>query len=469
MNRRLWSKQALMLVTLLFAAPGIAWCQQPQANYPPSLTQPTSIIRPVPPTAAEPRNGSGSLPDVAPARPDVVQPDLQALLSPSEGVLVETQDGRTVLSQSADITFNPASAVKLATALAALATYGPGYRFDTGVWTNGTFDAASGTIKGDLILSGRDPSFHFEHAIDVARELNKLGVRTVTGDLIVPPKFTMNFDASSQRSGDQFYDTLDATRRPAAATRAWNEEQALLRNGSAVTTSVPSVAVMGAVYVDAVPQRSKILLVHRSSRIVDILKVLLCYSNNFMAERVGDTVGGPEGVRRVAITNAGVSPSEISLSSTSGLGVNRVTPRAMLKVYRALAAVLEKSQLSMADILPVAGIDPGTLQKRYVDFKSRGSVIAKTGTLTHTDGGASALVGQMKAADGSTLLFAIFNRGGNIWRSRQSQDALVTQIQALRGGPSPFDYRPATLQLRLADTVMNSVQNRANEYEPTSN
>jgi D-alanyl-D-alanine carboxypeptidase/D-alanyl-D-alanine-endopeptidase (penicillin-binding protein 4) len=123
----------------------------------------------------------------------------------------------------------------------------------------------------------------------------------------------------------------------------------------------------------------------------------------------------------------------------------------------------------MANILPVAGIDPGTLQKRYVDFKSRGSVIAKTGTLTHTDGGASALVGQMKAADGSTLLFAIFNRGGNIWRSRQSQDTLVTQIQALRGGPSPFDYRPATLQLRLADTVMNSVQNRANEYEPTSN
>jgi hypothetical protein len=75
----------------------------------------------------------------------------------------------------------------------------------------------------------------------------------------------------------------------------------------------------------------------------------------------------------------------------------------------------------------------------------------------------------MKAADGATLLFAIFNRGGNIWRSRRSQDALVSQIQALRGGPSPFNYRPATLQLRLADTVMNSIQKRADEYESTAN
>jgi D-alanyl-D-alanine carboxypeptidase/D-alanyl-D-alanine-endopeptidase (penicillin-binding protein 4) len=386
------------------------------------------------------------------------------MLFASEGVLIETLDGKTVLSQSVDTGFNPASAVKLATALAALKTFGPEHRFDTALWTNGTFDNSTGTINGNLIISGRDPSFHYEHAIDMAKELNRLGIRTVTGDLIVPPKFTMNFDWSAQRSGEQFYDSLDVTRRPAAATKAWAAEQGLL-NPSAVTEPVPSVAVMGAVYVDSVPTGAKMLLVHRSSKLTDILKVLLCYSNNFMAERVGDSVGGPEAVRRIAITEAGVQPAEISLSSTSGLGVNRLTPRSMLKIYRTLSAVLGKNNLTTADILPVAGVDPGTLQKRYTDYRSRGSVIGKTGTLTHTDGGASALVGQMRTANGETLLFAIFDRGGNIWRSRTHQDELVSMVQSLRGGPQAFPYQAPSLAVRLADTQMNATQMRAGEFE----
>ena len=39
--------------------------------------------------------------------------------------------------------------------------------------------------------------------------------------------------------------------------------------------------------------------------------------------------------------------------------------------------------------MPVAGVDPGTLEDRYTDALTRGSVVAKTGTLISTDGGAS--------------------------------------------------------------------------------
>src|SRR4028119_259288 len=119
-------------------------------------------------------------------------PDIPNLLAPqpaptpvfyTQGVLVETLDGRVVMEQAANQQYNPASVVKLATALDALQTFGPNYRFSTVVWTNGTFDQATGTITGDLIISGRDPSFHYEHAVAISRELNRLGVRTVTGDL----------------------------------------------------------------------------------------------------------------------------------------------------------------------------------------------------------------------------------------------------------------------------------------------
>jgi D-alanyl-D-alanine carboxypeptidase/D-alanyl-D-alanine-endopeptidase (penicillin-binding protein 4) len=382
------------------------------------------------------------------------------------GVLVETLDGQALMTESADQAYNPASAVKLATALAALRTFGVDHRFTTGVWTTGTFDRATGTINGDLIISGRDPSFHYEHAVMLARELNRAGVRKVTGDLIVAPRFTMNFDWSAQHSGDMLYDTLDTARRPAAAVRAWTDERMALGDREALQ-SVPSVAVMGAVYVDSVPSDARMLLVHRSSKLVDVLKVLLCYSNNFMAERIGDTMGGADGVRRFLINELKLSPAQVQLASTSGLGVNRVTPRAMMKIFRALREELAKNKLTPSDIMPVAGIDPGTLQKRYTLGPSRGSVIAKTGTLIRTDGGASALVGQMHTRTGETLLFVIFNQRGNVLRFRENQDALVWQMQSLRGGPSPFDYRPLTLAMRLADTLQDSTMPaRKDEYEP---
>src|SRR2546421_8473363 len=164
------------------------------------------------------------------------------------GMLVETTDGQVVREYGADEQFNPASTVKLATALDALHTLGPDHRFTTAVWTTGTFDAQTATITGDLIISGRDPSFHYEHAIMLARELNRLGIRTVTGDLIVAPMFTMNYSWSARASGDNLYDTLDATRRPETAARAWIEERNALNDRESLLTT-PRVAVMGAVYV----------------------------------------------------------------------------------------------------------------------------------------------------------------------------------------------------------------------------
>src|SRR5207253_8785808 len=171
--------------------------------------------------------------------------------------------------------------------------------------------------------------------------------------------------------------------------------------------SVPSVLIMGEVLVGAAPAGAQPLVTHKSSKLVDVLKAMLCYSNNFMAERIGETLGGPEAVRTVLSGKLGINPDGIFLSSTSGLGVNRVTPRAMMKVLRALRAELQKNKLSLADILPVAGIDPGTLEDRYTDAAARGSVIAKTGTLVRTDGGASSLVGQMKTKSGRVVLFVI--------------------------------------------------------------
>ena len=380
-----------------------------------------------------------------------------------QGVLIETLDGRIVSAQEVDQPLNPASAVKLATALVALRTFGPNHRFTTGFWTDGSLDKATGQVQGNLYVTGRDPSFHYEHAVMIARELNNMGIRSVTGDLVVSTGFTMNFSSSALRSGEAFYDTLDSTLRSGEATRSWIYERTTLGDQLSLQ-SVPTVAIMGNVVVGSAAPSAKLLLTHKSSKLSNILKVLLCYSNNFMAERIGDSLGGTQSVTRQLTTLFGVPEAEVRLASLSGLGVNRVTPRAMMKIFRALRAELQKNNMTPADIMPVAGIDPGTMEDRFTGPAWQGSVIAKTGTLIRTDSGASALVGQMRTAKGETLLFVILNQRGSVSRFRDNQDYLVMLVQNSRGGPKPFNYKPVALTMKLSDT--KSTSGSMDEFEP---
>src|ERR1043166_1258994 len=382
-----------------------------------------------------------------------------------QGVLIETLGGQIVSSQNENEQFNPASTMKLATALMALKTLGPDHRFATAVWADGQLEKTTGTLTGNLYISGRDPSFHYEHAILIARELNALGIRQVSGDLFVAPGFIMNFNASAMRSGEQFHDTLDATRRAAAAVQAWNCERTLLNDTDGLQ-NVPSVAVTGKVGVAPVAPGAKLLLTQKSSRLVDILKVLLCYSNNFMAERIGETLGGPDSVQQQLTAALNLAPDDLKISRLSGLGANRISPRVMMKIYRALVAELESHGLAPSAILPVAGIDPGTLEDRFTGPAWRGSVIAKTGTLLRTGGGASSLVGQMRTAGGETLFFVIMNQRGSITRFRENQDYLVMLAQNSRGGPKAFDYKPSLLTMHLSNT--ESVVSGSEEFEPES-
>ena len=380
-----------------------------------------------------------------------------------QGVLVETLDGQVVASQAEDDQFNPASTLKLATALMALKTLGPDHRFATAVWTDGQLDKATGAVNGNLYISGRDPSFHYEHAILLARELNTLGIKQITGALFVAPGFTMNFSASAKRSGEQLHETLDATLRQAVAVQAWNYERTLLHDQASLE-NIPSVAVAGGVEVAAVAPGAKLIVTQKSSKLVDILKVLLCYSNNFMADRIGETLGGPESVKQQLITELQLAPDDLRILTLSGLGANRISPRVMMKIYRGLLGELQKHGLTPSAILPVAGIDPGTLEDRFRSTAWRGSVIAKTGTLMRTDGGASALVGQLRAANGETLLFVIMNERGSVVRFRENQDYLVMLVQNTRGGPKAFDYKPSLLMMQLSNT--ESVLSGSDEFEP---
>ena len=70
--------------------------------------------------------------------------------------------------------------------------------------TDGVIDKTTATLNGNLYISGRDPMFNFEHGVAIADALNKLGIRSVTGDLIVTDSFVMSYGESHAAFGTGF-------------------------------------------------------------------------------------------------------------------------------------------------------------------------------------------------------------------------------------------------------------------------
>lgn len=382
---------------------------------------------------------------------DTVNVGLDAVEIPGySGVLIETLDGKVVKESYSNYAFNPASNVKVATSYAVLKTFGPDYRFPTSVWTDGQIDRFNGVLIGNLYISGRDPIFNYEHAVAIANELNIIGVRQITGDLIVTDNFTMNFTPSAQRSGATLLTTMNAARRSAAANTAWQNHLVNSKKFAEVK-GVPSITFNGNVYVQTLPTNVRLMFSHESAPMREIVKVMMCYSNNFLSERLGDMLGGAFAVARIVQINAQVPPQEFVLQTSSGLGINRVTPKAMMKLLRVLRDDLAKYKMSYADIMPVAGIDKGTLANRFNEVFARGSVVGKTGTLGNTDGGVSSLSGEINTRKGK-LLFVIFNQRGNVARFRSFQNSYVSLVQGYHGGPQAMKYDAVALDARLAKT-----------------
>ncbi|MET0753504.1 MAG: D-alanyl-D-alanine carboxypeptidase, partial [Pyrinomonadaceae bacterium] len=375
------------------------------------------------------------------------------------GILVESPEGNIVLESNSTLTFNPASNVKIATAYAVLKTFGPNYRFQTGVWTDGSFDAATGTLYGNLYVSGRDPMFNLEHGVALSHELNRMGIRNVTGDLVVTDNFVMNYSASAQKAVSTLQSSIDSSKRSAATMRAW---QSYLTNSGKFNqvTTVPSVALAGGVYVQSIPTNAKLLFAHESAPMREIVKAVMCYSNNYLAERLGDMLGGSYAVAKIVQTSTGVQPSEFFLATSSGLGINRVSPQAMMKLLRTFQKELAKNKMNFTDVMPVAGMDAGTLEGRFDDAFDRGSVVGKTGTLGNTDAGVSALSGEMNTRRGK-FLFVIFNQRGSVPRFRSFQNSLVSLIQGQLGGALPMAYNPISLDVRLASSRITYPDARA--------
>ena len=107
------------------------------------------------------------------------------------GVVVrDLTNDSIVVAVNADAPMNPASVQKLITCAAAFELLGPTYAFNTRVYTDGRFQADSGTISGNLyVKGGGDPGLNAEKLWLLVQHLRHRGIRKVTGDLLIDNTF----------------------------------------------------------------------------------------------------------------------------------------------------------------------------------------------------------------------------------------------------------------------------------------
>jgi D-alanyl-D-alanine carboxypeptidase/D-alanyl-D-alanine-endopeptidase (penicillin-binding protein 4) len=201
------------------------------------------------------------------------------------------------------------------------------------------------------------------------------------------------------------------------------------------------VKITGQTITDPTVNTTKLtpLAVHTSLPLLRTLKGLNDFSNNWMATVIGNLVGGPDAVERFLKTEVGFKEDEVRFATSSGLGANAISPRGTITMLRKLIAYLDSKGLGVEELLPIAGVDAGTLEKRFNDA-FRGSVVGKTGTLSSV----SALAGVAYTRQRGPLLFVIYNHGGSAHRFRAAQDETIKKVITLYGGPVPVRYATTT-------------------------
>jgi D-alanyl-D-alanine carboxypeptidase/D-alanyl-D-alanine-endopeptidase (penicillin-binding protein 4) len=320
-------------------------------------------------------------------------------------LLVQSVDGRATLAEhNADVAYNPASLVKLSTSLVALRKLGKDFRFETRFFVEGDVDN-SGVLRGRLVVAGNDPTFGDFHATLVAKKLAERGVKKFEGELAVSPDFAFNFTNKPEEAAQRLAKVIKLAPKTFAVADT--------------PAADPAFAVL------SYPLR-------------DILLYMNAHSSNFVAERLGALVGGPEGVRAYLIDELKLPAEQVTLATASGLEVNRMTPRGLVAVIRALDDEARRQGLELVDIMAVASGDYGTLRRRMVGTPLEGAVVAKTGTLVHDDGGMASLGGVVYTQKYGKVYFVVLNQGSGVAESRQLTDELLSEITLSQDIPAPI-------------------------------
>lgn len=205
-------------------------------------------------------------------------------------------------------------------------------------------------------------------------------------------------------------------------------------NLSAANTSEESPITGRSVFAPALDSQVpvRVIAVHTSEPILDILTIINKKSHNLMAEQVLRTVGrvavgegSVEGGRRAIehmLEREGYGTDNVSIYDGSGLSVlNRASAGAIID----LLALMAESPMwpYYWETLPEAGASDGL--RRMYRTGAEGNLRAKTGTIDRV----SALSGYVTSSNGERLAFSIIsNNVPSTWMAKRVEDAIGARL-----------------------------------------
>ena len=374
------------------------------------------------------------------------EPPLQSLarkrVGDDHGVFVQAENGAVLAALNATRPYHPASVTKVATTLAFLSRLRPDRRFRTTILAAGP--VTDGTLHGELVVQAEgDPYFLFENAFLVLLRIRDEGIRRVNGVIRVEGPFFFDWtpDPEGRRLKRAWTGRLGAERWPVVTGALFPGkhmplEDFKLRFGRGAAR-------------EARPRR--VLVVHASPPLLRHLKDFNSHSNDNFHE-FSYLIGGPETVQRILRASvSGVPRSSMVIDNAAGDGrTNQLSPRAAVAMFGALERTLKARGLSFADVLPVAGVDRGTLEDRLAEPRYRGAVVAKSGTVRVLR--ISTLAGVAHTCKFGRTFFAVMIRDVPLRVARERQNAFLRGLLDA-GGPRPLRTRasapPAFLEARL--------------------
>ena len=358
------------------------------------------------------------------------------------GVFVRAESGAVLAAFNSKRPYHPASVTKVATTLAFLSKLPPERRFRTSFL--GAGPVSGGTLQGDLTVRAEgDPYFLFENAFLVLSRLRERGVRRVNGAIRVEGPFF--FDWTPDPRGDR----LKRTWTGRLGARSWPVVAAALFPGRRPPLKDFRLRFGRRAAGDR--GRVRTLVVHASPPLLRHLKDFNSHSNDVFHE-FSYRIGGPEVVQGILRARVrGVSRSSMVIDNAAGDGrTNQLSPRATVAMLEALERLLAQHGLAFPDVLPVAGVDPGTLEHRLADPRYRGAVAGKTGTVRVLR--ISVLAGVAYTRKYGRTLFALMMRGVPLQAAKERQNDFLRGLLDA-GGARPLRARepapPAFLEARL--------------------
>jgi len=312
-------------------------------------------------------------------------------------LVVDARTGNTVFEHRSDKGTSPASNMKILTTATALEILGPTFCFPTYIESDGDINK-NGQLTGNLYIRGfGDPTLGSSYFTKTsilnqwAQKLIDFGIKSIKGKIILDTSFFSNEELNPQWIVDDI-NSGSAQRMSAICYRDNSEPDFLCQFETDFIDSLKKVGINYSPVDLLINSQRRVLFVHNSPSLAELIKIINYDSNNFYAEQIFRYLGG-QMVKPATIDNSiktirnywhnkKISILTSIVSDGSGMAPqNSLNAKTLVEILQYMAH--SGNFQTFLDSLPLSG-ESGTLADFMKNTQLSGRIYAKSGTTQRT-------------------------------------------------------------------------------------